>query len=205
LTTIVEKMEVGALLAVGGGSPQTLALLATRRSSSAPTLLAPGPDAVQLAALLELAARVPDHGKLFPWRFIVLKGDAKSRFVDALEAIATNQEGATKMLAALVKIRNPPLTVAVVSRAAEGRIPVWEQQLSAGAVCMNLLLAAHAQGFGANWITDWYAYAAEATALLGLQAGERIAGYVHIGTQGEVPKERPRADMTTLISYWQAP
>jgi nitroreductase len=200
----VENPEPGTPLPAGTGASAGLELLATRRSSSAQTLTAPGPDADTVRALLRLATRVPDHGKLSPWRFVVLEGAAKKTFVERLETLADKQENPTKAQAALAKLRNPPLCIAVISRAEEGRIPLWEQQLSAGAVCLNLLLAAHAAGFGANWITDWYAYDAAATTLLGLHAGERIAGYVHIGTQGEIPKERPRAAVEELIQYWQA-
>ena len=181
-----------------------LPLLGGRRSSSAATLAAPGPDRGTLLALLQLATHAPDHGKLSPWRFIVLEGENKKVFVSRLEGLAANRENATKALAALAKIANPPLTVAVISRPTPGKIPVWEQQLSAGAVCMNLLMAAHAAGFGANWITDWYAYDAAARQLLGIGDDEQVAGYIHIGTQTEVPKERPRAALADLIGDWRA-
>lgn len=196
--------EAGTPLPAPALSGASLALLAGRRSSSAGTLAAPGPDRPTLLALLQLATHVPDHGKLSPWRFVVLEGEDKRAFVARLEMLASNQDNATKARAALAKIANPPLTVAVISRPIEGKIPLWEQQLSAGAVCMNLLMAAHAAGFGANWITDWYAYAGEARELLGLGNGEQIAGYIHIGTQTEVPKERPRAALADLVRDWRA-
>jgi nitroreductase len=193
----------GTPLPAPASSPALLALMAGRRSSSAATLAAPGPDRATLQALLQLAAHTPDHGKLAPWRFIVLEGKNKHIFTSKLEALAARQENATKAQAALAKIANPPLTVAVISKPVMGKIPLWEQQLSAGAVCMSLLLAAHAAGFGANWITDWYAYDESVRALLGLQGDEQVAGYIHIGTQVEVPKERPRAGLDDLVDDWR--
>ena len=105
--------------------------------------------------MLRLATRVPDHGKLFPWRFVVLRGEAKRRFIAGLEAIAAGRPDAEKLKAKLGKIKAPPLTLAVISRATPAEIPEWEQRLSAGAVCMTLIIAAQAMGYGANWITDW--------------------------------------------------
>lgn len=195
--------EAGVPLPAPAASPDALALLAGRRSSSAASLAAPGPDRPTLLALLQLAAHAPDHGKLSPWRFVVLEGEHKRRFVARLEGLAARQENATKAQAALAKIANPPLTVAVISKPVMGKIPLWEQQLSAGAVCMNLLMAAHAAGFGANWITDWYAYDDDARALLGVGSEEQVAGYIHIGTQAEVPKERPRAAVADLVGDWR--
>src|SRR5262249_31954916 len=104
----------------------------------------------------------------------------------------------------LMKIRNPPTTVAVISKPIEGKIPMWEQQLSAGAVCMTMLTAAQAMGFGANWITDWYAYDEEAKALLGVGPGEQVAGYVHFGSPREAPPERVRPDVAAITPHWRA-
>jgi nitroreductase len=186
-------------------SPATLAFLAQRRSASALTLTAPAPSAGDLNVLLRLAARVPDHGKLAPWRFVILDGDAKATFVAKLEVIAGRRPDAAKAAAKLGKIRVPPLTVAVISHVFEGgEIPVWEQRLSAGAVCLQLGIGAEAMGYGANWITDWYAYDAEALALLGLDAGEQVAGFVHLGTAGEAPLERVRPDVAAITSHWGA-
>jgi nitroreductase len=183
-------------------SAETLALLARRRSASAQTLGAPGPSAEELAALLRLAARVPDHGKLAPWRFVVLEGAPKARFVERLKALAKRQEQPDKAEAVLAKIAAPPVTVAVISSPVEAKIPLWEQQMSAGAVCTTLLIAAQAMGYGANWITDWYAFDAEALSLLGVREGERVAGYVHIGAAAEPPLERVRPDMAALVTRW---
>jgi nitroreductase len=184
-------------------SPDTLDFLAKRRSASALTLSAPAPSADELALLLRLAARVPDHGKLAPWRFVILEGDAKQAFVAGLEAIAAARPDAAKAVAKLGKIRVPPLTVAVVSRTIDGgEIPVWEQLLSAGAVCHQLTIAAQAMGYGANWITDWYGYDAKALALLGLADSEQLAGFVHIGTASEPPLERVRPDTAAITTRW---
>lgn len=183
-------------------SPPTLDFLARRRSAAALTLVAPGPSQAELARLLALAARVPDHGKLAPWRFVILRGAAKDRFVGGLEAIALQRPDAAKASAKLGKIRTPPLTVVVISRATPGEIPEWEQRLSSGAVCAMLIIAAQAMGYGANWITDWYAYDPDAGALLGLGEGEQVAGFVHIGTAAEAPLERVRPDLAALTSEW---
>ena len=195
----------GAPLPIGPRRSEVLDFLALRRSASAVTLRPPAPDDAELAELLRLAARVPDHGKLFPWRFIVLCGEAKAEFAAGLEAMAARQPNPDKAKGALFKIKSPPLTVAVVSRHIEATIPEWEQRLSSAAVCMTLLIAAEAAGYGANWITDWYAYAPEALALLGLGEGERMAGFVHIGTPAEPPLERVRPDVAALTTRWTAP
>jgi len=184
-------------------SPETLAFLARRRSASALTLTAPAPTDAELATLLRLATRVPDHGKLFPWRFVVLRGEAKARFIAGLEAIAEGRADSERQKAKLGKIKAPPLTVAVVSRHTPGEIPEWEQRLSAGAVCMTLIIAAQAMGYGANWITDWYAYDEAAGRLLGLGETERVAGFVHLGKSAETPLERVRPEVDALVSEWE--
>ena len=184
-------------------SPEVLDFLALRRSASAATLQAPAPSADQLRTLLRLAARVPDHGKLAPWRFVVLQGAGKAAFVAGLEAIARDRPDGARAGQKLFKMRIPPLTVAVISRAQDsGDIPRWEQELSAGAVCTVLVVAAQAMGYGANWITDWYAYDERARALLGLSPGEQVAGYIHIGTAAEAPQERVRPDLEALTTVW---
>ena len=181
--------------------PEVLEFLATRRSATALTLAAPGPEGRELDDLLRLAARVPDHGKLTPWRMIVLSPSAKTEFAARLEALAQGR-GDAKALAKLGKLKAPPMGVAVVSRPRVGDIPEWEQQMSAGAVCANLLYAATAMGYGANWITDWYAYDPEAMRILGLQAGERVAGFIFIGTAKEPPLERARPAWRQLVTTW---
>lgn len=184
--------------------PEVLHFLARRRSASAVTLAAPAPDSHQLSDLLRLAARVPDHGKLAPWRFVVMEAEAKAAFAQALDAIAARRSEPA-LGAKLAKLKAPPLAVFVVSSPKPSAIPEWEQLLSAGAVCANLLNAALAMGFGANWITDWYSYDEEATALLGLQLGERVAACMLIGTPSEPPLERDRPPQEPLVTRWSPP
>ena len=181
--------------------PQVLEFLALRRSTSAATLTEPAPDAGQLADLLRLAIRVPDHGKLAPWRFIVLEGAGKAAFVQRLEALS-EARGDPTLAAKLAKLKIPPLAVFVVSSPKAATIPEWEQRLSSATVSTTLLYAALAMGFGANWITDWYSYDAEATAILGLTEGERVAGFVLMGTPREPPMERERPDVANLVTRW---
>ena len=197
------KTEFGDPLPIVA-SPETVAFLERRRSASALTLTAPAPNDATLERLLTVAARAPDHGKLHPWRFVVLRDEAKAAFVAGLETIAAKRADATKALAKLGKIKTPPLTIAVISRLVPGEIDPWEQELSAGAVCTLMIIAAQALGFGANWITDWYAYDGAALRLLGCAADERVAGYVHIGTPSEPPLERVRPALSEVSEVWSA-
>ena len=182
---------------------EVLRFLALRRSTSAVTLAEPAPGAAELDALLRLATRVPDHGKLAPWRFVVLEGPGKAAFAGKLEALALARDDRTAA-AKLAKLKIPPLCVAVISSPKPGSIPQWEQVLSAGAVCTTLLYAALAMGYGANWITDWYAYDPEAGAILGLQGSEKVAGFVLLGTPREPPMERERPNLASLVTHWRA-
>ena len=181
--------------------PEVLAFLAERRSAAALTLMQPGPSAADVDELLRLATRTPDHGKLTPWRFIVFRGETKLAFANVLEEIADRRcDGAAA--ARLRKLKAPPLCIAVISSPRPGKIPEWEQRLSAGAACTNLTYAALAMGFGANWITDWYAYDEQAAKVLGLAAEEKIAGFVMIGSVVEPPLERERPHPNALVSPW---
>lgn len=183
-------------------APEVLNFLARRRSASAVTLTEPAPSPEETAQLIRLAARVPDHGKLAPWRFVVLRGEDKARFAARLEALALGRSDA-QAAGKLVKLKTPPLCIAVISSPKpEAPIPEWEQVLSAGAVCTTLLYAALAMGYGANWITDWYAYDAEAGQILCLAPGERVAGFVLIGTPREAPLERERRPGAELATAW---
>ena len=201
-TNLPPAPEFGAALP-SAASPEVLTFLAHRRSTSALTLAEPAPSADQLADLLRLAIRAPDHGKLSPWRFVILEGDGKAAFTARLEALAAERDD-PQLAAKLGKLKVPPLAVVVVSSPKSGAaIPEWEQVLSAGVVCTNLLYAALAMGFGANWITDWYSYDADAGAILGLTAGERVAGFVLIGTPREPPLERERPTLDPLVTRWE--
>jgi nitroreductase len=173
--------------------------LAQRRSAPAQALTAPGPSEVEVAEILTLGARTPDHGKLFPWRFVVMGPQSRAAIAERLGVLAVARGLPGKAQAVLAKLVNPPLSILVISTPVAAAKPVWEQQLSAGAVCMNLLHAAGAFGYSANWITDWYSYDPEALALFGVAEGEAIAGFIHIGTTAEAPLERPRPDLAGRV------
>lgn len=186
-----------------------LRLLLTRRSVGAQFLKDPAPDADQLRTLLTAATRVPDHGKLAPWRFIVFSGEARVEFGAFLAACVKSDEpdaDADRLEIERTRLSRAPLVICVVSRAAPHvKIPEWEQALSCGAVCMNLLHAAHAMGFAASWLTEWYAYDARSLAKLGLADGEQVAGFIHIGTPDVTPQERPRPELADLVTDWHQP
>jgi nitroreductase len=185
-----------------GDAPAVLDFLSRRRSSSALTLGGAGPGPEEIETLIRLAARVPDHGKLSPWRFIILSGADKTAFADRLEALAKTR-GDDRAVGKLGKLRAPPACIAVISRPRDADIREWEQVLSAGAVCTTLLYAATAMGYGANWITDWYAYDAGACAVLGLSGDERVAGFILIGDAAEPPRERERPSPEALTQVWK--
>ena len=192
--------DLNAALPLPVRSEAMLTRLAVRRSASAQLLAAPGPSEAEIEQILHLGARTPDHGKLFPWRFVVLGPQSRADLSEALAVLAETQGRIDKDLAVLAKLANPPLTIMVVSTPIQGhKVPIWEQQLSAGAVCMNLEHAADALGYSASWITDWYAYDAAAVALFGVRDGETIAGFIHLGTLTEAPLERPRPVMAHKV------
>jgi nitroreductase len=185
-------------------STSTAALLASRRSGKAREMVAPGPDASQLQAMLAAAARVPDHGKLNPWRFVVIEN--RTAFAQALLAIyrkAKPDAGRLEVEAVQAFATQAPCLVAVIASPKPSHIPLWEQELSVGAACQNLCLAAHAHGFVANWLTGWAAFDADVLALLGGAAPERIAGFFFIGTQAKPLEERPRPDLSVVVTHWQ--
>lgn len=185
-----------------------LEALQTRRSVSARLLTGPAPDPAQIETMLTIASRVPDHGKLAPWRFVVIEGEARAELGEIVAGIASRTQGISepdRLAVERERFTRAPLVIAVVSKAADHpKIPVWEQQLSAGAVCLSLLSAAAALGFGACWLTEWMAYDAEARAALGLSEAERIAGFIHIGHATEIPQDRPRPALADVVTYWQA-
>ncbi len=183
-----------------------LNLLKTRRSIVAKEMSGAGPDASQLEELLTIAARVPDHGKLAPWRFIVFTGHARTAFGQILMARhrALNP-GTGDDLAAFeaARFERAGSVVCVVSSPVPNiKIPVWEQELSAGAVCQNMLIAGTAMGFAVQWLSEWYAFDHEIDDALGLKEGERVAGFIYLSTSETVPTERPRPNVEELTSYW---
>ena len=192
--------DLGTPLPLPTRSPEMLERLATRRSAPAQALIDPGPSAADIDTLLALAARTPDHGKLFPWRFVVLGRQTRADLAERLTVMAVDKQLPGKATAVLAKLTAAPTTVLVVSTAAPVSKPVWEQELSAGAVCMNLEHAASALGFSSSWITDWYSYDPDALPLFGVRETEKVAGFVHIGTAAEPPLERERPDVAALTT-----
>ena len=174
------------------------------RSGSAKTMTGLGPGRLSFYTILTAAARVPDHGKLAPWRFIVFEGEARRRMGALLaECLLETEPQSTPERLDIERHRflRAPVVVAVVSRIREAiPIPEWEQTLSAGAVCQTMLIAAHASGFVANWLTEWCAYHPRVKERLGLKPGERIAGFVYIGTPAVALEERIRPDMSKIVA-----
>lgn len=183
--------------------------LASRRSVKPDKLAAPAPTADELARILTAGARVPDHKKLFPWRFIIFEGDARARIGDVFAEACEKEEKQPPSPVRLDMERNrflrAPMVIGVVSsvRPKPGA-PEWEQILSAGALCFNICLAANALGFGSNWITEWVAYSPTVRTALGLKETERIAGFIYIGTALEKSDDRERPDIDKLLTRWGA-
>lgn len=167
-------------------------------------MIAPGPDASQMQRILSAAIRVPDHGKLAPWRFVVVSPEQRDAFADLLHRAFRETQGeptARDTAATEEFARQAPALVVVVSTAdPAAKIPVWEQELSAGAACMNLLDAAHAEGFVGCWLTGWAAYSDTVRAAFA-PAG-RIAGFIFLGTPGRELQERPRPEFDEVVSIW---
>jgi len=189
-----------------GDCLQTLQLLLSRRSSSARGLVDPGPSPEQLDQILAAAVRVPDHGKLAPWRFLVFEGEGRGAFGEVLAKVTAEREpeaGDIRLQIERGRFERAPLVVAVISSPKTDKpIPEWEQQLSAGAVCQNLMIAATAMGFGALWITEWCAYDPAITQAMGLTAAEKVAGFIYLGTRKETLRDRERPDLASLVSRW---
>lgn len=182
-------------------------LLASRRSGKPRDMVAPGPDAAQLEAMITIAARTPDHGKLAPWRFVIVPDAARDR----LSSVITDAYRAERPQAGRTEVESldqfarqaPALVVVLSSPRTDSHIPLWEQELSAGAACMNLLHAAHAMGFVGGWLTGWPAFSNAVRDAFGA-APERIAGFVFIGSPSRALEERPRPDLGSILSTWPA-
>jgi nitroreductase len=192
-------------------TPDLLHCLETRRSVKPIGLGEPGPNPDELRRLLTIASRVPDHGALVPWRFILFQGEDRQTASAQLAAVylAQHPELSEQTIGNPAKISHlftqAPLVVAVVSRAdPNARRPEWEQVLTVGAVCMNLTVAVAALGYASVWLTGWAAYDANALAALGVQGEEKLAGFIHIGTAKERPPDRPRPVVDDLITHWSA-
>ena len=181
----------------------TIALLERRRSAPPAIMTGPGPTKEELTTILTIASRVPDHGKLAPWRFVVFEGQARERVGRIALGIRLEDKPDLDEVARAEELRRfarAPLVVGVVSRAAPHvKIPEWEQVLSAGAVCMNLIVAARALGFSATWLTEWPAYDARFRATIGLAEHEKIAGFIHVGKAVAV-EDRLRPLLTEIVT-----
>lgn len=185
-----------------------LALLETRRSAKPRDLVAPGPSPEELERILTIAMRSPDHGKISPWRFVVVAQDQRQQLADLLARALPEHDpeaGSAHFQKALDFAHQAPTMIVLVSAPIEGhKIPVWEQQLSCGAVGMNLLHAAHALGYVGGWITGWQAYSPRVTRAF-CKEGERIAGFIFLGTAGQPLEERPRPALADHLGHWQPP
>ena len=185
-------------------NPDVVTFLANRRSRPAKTLTGPGPDRDVLADLLIMAARTPDHGKLEPWRFVVLERGVLGRLADLVKVrgavLGIDPDKITKAVDEYA--RSPGAVVVIESPKDSAKVPVIEQTYSAGAVCLALLNAALASGWGANWLSGWPSHDPDFCAEgFGLEPHERVAGIIHIGTETAAPPERPRPDVAALTTW----
>jgi nitroreductase len=204
--TATARYADGAPLEPVNPSASTLNLLRSRRSAKWLEIKAPGPSQDELMTLLAIASRAPDHGKLAPWRFILIEGAARTKLGEVVAERWAEKEPAAappeRLALERARFANMPVIIAVVSRVKENiKIPVWEQQLSSGAVCTTLLIAANAMGYAGSWITEWFGYDEKIWAALGMKPGERIAGFVGLGTVPQVT-ERARPKLEDLITRW---
>jgi nitroreductase len=183
--------------------------LLTRNSAPIQDLQGPGPSEEEIRTILRVASRVPDHGRLVPWRFILYRGDARKEVGEKLAALAEQREGPLnegRRTQELTRFSRAPLVIGVVSSPKDHpKIPQWEMFLSGGAAAMNLVIAANALGYGTNWISNWYSDVEEGRAILGLAPQERVIGFIHIGNYGGTPFERPRPEIETVVSDYSGP
>ncbi|MEA2943673.1 MAG: hypothetical protein QOD09_4202 [Bradyrhizobium sp.] len=184
--------------------PDTIDFLKTRRSVKPREMSGPGPSPAELATILTVGARVPDHGKLAPWRFIIFEGDARARAGEVIASVFARKNPQAPVADIEIEKRrlmDAPLVIAVVSfTKVHPKVPEWEQQLSAGASAMNILTAATALGYGANWLTGWFAFDRDVLDGLGLKADEKIAGFIHIGTPSKPNEDRPRPALPDIVT-----
>ncbi len=184
--------------------PDALELLKLRRSVKPREMSGPGPSASELDTILTIGARVPDHGKMTPWRFIVFEGDARARAGDVIAKVfAKKNPGAPTADIEIEKRRlmDAPLVIAVVSfTRPHPKVPAWEQELSAGASAMNIVTAATALGYGANWLTGWFAFDRDVLDGLGLKPDEKLAAFIHIGTPSKAAEDRPRPALSDIVT-----
>jgi nitroreductase len=181
-----------------------IALLKTRRSMKPREMTSPGPSPADLETILTIGARVPDHGKLTPWRFIVFEGDARERAGEIIARVfAKKNPGAAQTDIEIEKRRltDAPLVIGVVSfTRPHPKVPAWEQELSAGASAMNIVTAATALGYGACWLTGWFAFDRDVLDGFGLKADEKLIGLIHIGTPSKPSEDRPRPALSKIVT-----
>lgn len=179
--------------------------LLSRRSTAIKNLGLPAPTHDDIQTMLTAASRVPDHNKLCPWWFVVFEGDARENFGKVLSAAYAKQNpdaAPAKLELEGERFLRAPIVIAVISRIKRGKAPMWEQMLSSGAACYNLCLSANALGYGANWVTEWYAYSEDVRSALGCDERDNIAGFIYIGTQSEKPEERERPSLPHIVNNW---
>ena len=179
-------------------------LLKSRRSVKPREMSGPGPSPAELETILTIGARVPDHGKLTPWRFIVFEGDARTRAGEIIASVFARknpQSPPAELEVEKRRLMDAPLVIAVVIfTRPHPKVPAWEQQLSAGASAMNIVTAATALGYGACWLTGWFAFDRDVLNGLGLKADEKLAGFVHIGTPSKPSEDRPRPALSDIVT-----
>ncbi len=186
---------------------EILTYFKTRRSTPKQFLREPAPSKKELAEILTIASRVPDHGKLSPWRFIIYQGEAREKVGENLANILKEREpniDKERLKAEKEQFLPAPITIAVIFSPKESKkIPIQEQLLSAGATALNILHAANILGYGAHWVSRWFAYDEQASKMLGANEGERFIAFIHIGTAEKKVEDRPRPKLEQIISYWQ--
>ncbi len=207
IANAMQARQIAAMTKLNDTS-SLLAFLKSRKSASAKAMAGPGPDVSQLQDILSMAVRVPDHGKLSPWRFVVFEGDAQARvgekFATRFEALHPDYPADSIAFQKTLFMRAPVVVAVVSTAAAHAKIPVWEQQLSAAAVCFNMVLASQAHGFDAQWQSDWVAYDDGAKAAMGITTDEQVAGIIYMGTSTVALEERPRPDAKALTTVWSS-
>jgi len=195
-------------ISVAKRSQETLELLMLRRSLTVKDMIHPGPSEEQLKQILEIGSRVPDHKKQVPWRFLTFEKNTRGKFGKILRlTFAKNNPRTNEKILDFEENRflRAPLIIAVISTADKDnpKVPEWEQILTAGAVCQNILIASNAMGYASQWLTEWYAYDNVVLKKLNLNPNERIAGFIYIGTASKQPKERGRPDLANLVKKWE--
>ena len=184
--------------------PDAIELLKTRRSVKPREMTAPGPSPADLDTILTIGARVPDHGKLAPWRFIIFEGDARARAGEIIASVFVRKNpnaSAAEIDIEKKRLMDAPLVIGVVSLTKpHPKVPPWEQELSAGASAMNIVTAAAALGYGACWLTGWFSFDRDVLDGLGLKPDEKLAGFIHIGTVSKASDDRPRPALSEIVT-----